>query len=202
MFATHQPIIGTAMRASPSGLARGVVFVLATIQVKFPDAVRETQRYCTTGELHPMAFFGAKLRGVAWINQNAEKLFTDLRNADEPVGQAKLFKRLKLFREIPGIGITKAGFLCQLRDGTIGCLDVHNKKRFGIATRRYDHASDERTYEYIGECFKCGGPETLWNEWCELIGTKYGMPAEKISEMHLAAVGPYTHLTEAAIPPR
>ena len=197
MYNTHQPIIGAAMRASPSGLARAVVFGLATIQVKFPDAVRECQRYCTTGELHPMAFFGTKLEGVKWINENANRLFTQLENA--PHENA----RLRLFTQIPGIGIVKAGFLCQLRDGLIGCLDVHNLKRFGINRRRFDHKTQARINEYIETCFQIGGGScTLWNEWCRLIGAKYGMPAEKISEMHLAAVGPYTHLTEAAIPPR
>ena len=44
----------------------------------------------------------------------------------------KAFSLMKIFLKIDGLGIAKAGFVCQLVSGLVGCMDVHNIKTYGI----------------------------------------------------------------------
>jgi hypothetical protein len=39
---------------------------------------------------------------------------------------------MTIFLRIPGLGLPKAGFMCQLCAGLVGCMDVHNIRMYGL----------------------------------------------------------------------
>ena len=90
-----------------------------------------------------------------------------------------LAEKLLVVASINGIGIVKAGFVLQLCLGKVGCLDVHNLRRFGLSPTafkmgkvKYDTALGKAKL-YIKICEDLGGCEYLWDSWCNLLAEKY-----------------------------
>lgn len=188
MFAEHQAEIARRGRATPESFRRVCIFTLATIRVALPDACRATRKWATSGELEPMAFFGHKLDGVAWLETNAAAL----REQTERATTSE--ELIESFLQIPGIGLAKAGFLAQLLYGRAGCLDTHNLVRFGLKEFKMDKGVKPETRQrhiarYLNATAMQGGPEQLWDSWCDYVGRAQGYgTAEDVSAMHLAAV--------------
>ena len=115
---------------------------------------------------------------------------------------AKAMSLMKIFLKIPGLGIPKAGFLCQLVAGLVGCMDIHNIKTYSIdinslklnknLTGKKAKENNRRKIEnYITLCHDYG-TENLWNSWCSMIAAKY--PTDFIDGNHVSEVH-YTYLT-------
>jgi len=131
--------------------------------------------------------YGFKLDSVLQIDAEAESMFyqaesivfhaTSEREAAENL--------LDLFTGIHGLGLAKAGFVCQLIYGVSACLDSHNIARFGIPWSHMKSATfkNARTLKtrrkwitrYCDYVEQCGGTESLWDSWCEFV---YNRPDE------------------------
>lgn len=86
---------------------------------------------------------------------------------------------MELFIEIPGIGLAKAGFIVQLWNGRVGCIDSHNLKRLSIPasvlvwnSKAKPLTKAMKINAYIDAC-KRRRSEWLWNTWCNLIAKKH-----------------------------
>jgi hypothetical protein len=185
MYAEHQPIIAEYALASPTGFARTVTFVLATIKRHFYNVHQVLDR--------PAYFTPAGQRGYAYVQCAAHDLwqFANALCAKED--------RLRRYMEIPGLAYCKAGFLCQLVHGQVGCLDTHNLKRFGLSPTAFrvpnaTDASTERLRVYVNTCeYTAGGPQALWNDWCGIQARLYPQvwrDAEHVSAYHVACIVP------------
>ena len=96
---------------------------------------------------------------------------------------------------IPGLGLVKAGFYIQLCTGYMGCLDVHNLKRFGLDRKTFlvpESLSWEtalgKANMYLETIEKCGGSEYLWDSWCDYIAALYPKKfknGEHVSQCHV-----------------
>ena len=108
---------------------------------------------------------------------------------------------MDIFLQVDGLGLPKAGFMCQLMAGLVGCMDSHNIKMYGIdpkslsiakkpKTQKGIDANKQKTRAYIDLCHAYG-TEALWNSWCELLSTKSKrwVDGNHVSEVH------YTYLT-------
>lgn len=184
MFATDNPHIGATARQSPSAHAKVCRFVLATIRVRFLPDVYET--FAKDDYTNRKVWFGHKLDGLAYISANEQALYDDAMAASDDS------ERIAVYMRIPGIGIAKAGFICQLVFGSVGCLDSHNLKRFGIPENRFrakqsPKARAAQIDDYVECCKAIGGSEYLWNSWCELIADKYHVAPEYVSQCHSVA---------------
>jgi hypothetical protein len=115
---------------------------------------------------------------------------------------AKAISLMKVFLKIPGLGLPKAGFVCQLVTGLVGCMDVHNIKTYGIDPKTLilnknlkslkSKTNNRRKIEkYITLCHDYG-TENLWNSWCSMIADKY--PKDFVDSNHVSEVH-YTYLT-------
>jgi len=115
---------------------------------------------------------------------------------------AKAISLMKIFLKIPGLGLPKAGFVCQLVSGLVGCMDVHNIKTYGIDPKTLilnknlkslkSLANNRKKIEtYITLCHDYG-TENLWNSWCSMIANKY--PKDFVDGNHVSEVH-YTYLT-------
>tara|TARA_B100000470_G_C19743240_1_gene370208 strand:- start:232 stop:924 length:693 start_codon:yes stop_codon:yes gene_type:complete len=114
---------------------------------------------------------------------------------------------MNVYLKVPGLGLAKAGFLCQLTAGLVGCMDSHNIKRYGVdpKTMRLNNkpkgkkaldSNTRKVLNYIDMCHDYG-TENMWNSWCSHIATKdkqakeFWQDANHVSEAH------YTYLIES-----
>ena len=115
---------------------------------------------------------------------------------------AKSISLMKIFLKIDGLGLAKAGFVCQLVGGLVGCMDVHNIKTYGVEanslklnknlkTSKGLENNRRKVEKYITLCHDYG-TENLWNSWCSMIADKY--PKDFLDSNHVSEVH-YTYLT-------
>jgi len=113
---------------------------------------------------------------------------------------AKGLSLMKVFLRVPGLGLPKAGFMCQLCAGLVGCMDVHNIKLYGLDVKdltlpkklKSQAKKEEKIKKYITICHDYG-TESLWNSWCDHLATKSAKWTDgfHVSEVH------YTYLTHS-----
>jgi len=99
-----------------------------------------------------------------------------------------------VFLRVPGLGLAKAGFACQLFCGRVGCIDTHNVKLYNVSpnvltlNKSAKEITQRRRIEaYIDLCYRCGGSELLWDAWCDLIAVRqatHWKDGEHVSKAH------------------
>ena len=185
MYDKHQPIISQYGRENCDNFAAVLRFVVVTIQ----NRLFNCQADCLTvsavisgkgSEADEQAaagvLYGHKRQAVETIEAEKALLYFQ---AQDIVARAESDREaaaglLALFASIPGLGLVKAGFCCQLLYGLVGCIDSHNAERFEInpnhlKSDRYKRAKTYATRQkhinfYLDLCEKLGGCESLWNE--------------------------------------
>jgi len=86
---------------------------------------------------------------------------------------------MNVFLQIDGLGLAKAGFVCQLTAGLVGCIDVHNIRMYNIPQKDLTFSKsikskalkDKKISNYISVCHTIG-TESLWDTWCCSLATK------------------------------
>ena len=89
---------------------------------------------------------------------------------------------MRIFLRIDGLGLPKAGFMCQLTAGLVGCMDVHNIKMYNLKIKDLTLAKNPKGFKgkatnngkivaYVTLC-KEHGTENLWNSWCNFVASK------------------------------
>ena len=86
---------------------------------------------------------------------------------------------MRIFLRVPGLGLAKAGFVCQLTAGLVGCIDTHNIRMYGIDekhlklpnTIKSGDLRRSRIEQYIRICHSIG-TEQLWDNWCNFLGDR------------------------------
>jgi hypothetical protein len=154
---------------SPDNLRRAVSFVLATIQQQLetvPDIMADFEQQGSASRFA----FGSKATGLDWLQDNAGQLYRDAMAARDNPQQL-----LQVFLAVPGLGLVKSGFAAQLFAGTVGCIDTHNIKLYGIplSAIRYGYPKRQQTIDsklqkYIALCDGIGSSE-LWAAWCQHV---------------------------------
>lgn len=146
-----------------------------------------------SGDMTPL--WGWKLEGYKYLRDNRKRLYAHVRDAR--AGRIWIDDLMREFLKVPGLGLPKAGFFCQLTTGEAGCLDMHNIKRFNlderalIVPKRRDpsaqmQAIDDAIALYLNICDACGGSEYLWDSWCEHLNDQVGTftSADDVSRRH------------------
>jgi len=139
--------------------------------------------------------WGFKRDGYIYLRDNRKRLYQHVR--DYRAGRIWLDDLMREFLKVPGLGLPKAGFLCQLTVGDGGCLDMHNLERFGldastlIIPKRRNVSEqmqviDDYISHYLHTCLACGGSEKLWNDWCHWLNDRVSTfdGAEDVSRRH------------------
>lgn len=139
--------------------------------------------------------WGFKRDGYVYLRDNKAKLYDAVK--DYRAGRSWLNDLMREFLKVPGLGLAKAGFLCQLVTGDAGCLDMHNIEKYQLDARHLNvpkrklmadqvQATDDSIAFYLDLCERCGGSEKLWDEWCNLLNDKVGTfhNADDVSRRH------------------
>ena len=157
-------------QTSPATLKRAALFVLATIQQQLETVPGIVADFVALETASRFAF-GSKKAGIKYLNKNAAELYRDAMAArgDDAALMA-------VFLAVPGFGLVKAGFMCSLFAGSVGCIDSHNVKLYGIklSALRYTAKAKQQTRDakidqYIQLCAGLGGAVNLWTRWCDYV---------------------------------
>ncbi len=223
MFDLDQPKIAKYGRANCDNFAAVLRFVVITIQNRLHNcpADCETVNEVLTGQAGDDIereaagiLYGSKRAAVDYIESEKAALYWQ---AEEIAYHAESEREaaqnlIALFCNIPGIGMVKSGFICQLLYSCGGCLDRHNIERFDIKPARikscrYKNAKRAATRraiisEYLDLCEAAGGCRALWNSWCRFLSDRPDMTGfrmngnkplydspEHVSALHCAALG-------------
>lgn len=149
---------------------RCALFVLATIQQQLETVPVALTDICETSTASRFAW-GNKAKGVEYLDDNYQALYDAAR-----VHKADDVLLMDLFLQIPGMALVKAGFLCQIFAGTVGCIDAHNVKLYDIPVStlryRYEHSAEcnaVKVRRYVELCSSLGGAHALWSRWCDYV---------------------------------
>jgi hypothetical protein len=187
--AKHIADCNALAQSSPDGMARMLRFVLATIQQGLetvPSIVADFEEF---GESSSFAF-GSKRLGLRVIERDKQTIYHAAMLA-----QFDDVELLRVFASIPGIGVVKAGFCCQLFAGRVGCLDVHNIKLYGLTPNvlRYPKTLlpgtlAKKRAKYVELCAALGGPVELWARWCDYkasLSPNHFADGAAVSKLHV-----------------
>lgn len=164
----------TISQGSMYGFERACSFVLATIQQQLETVPTIMASFDEMGPESPYAF-GSKAKGLDYVFTHKRSLFEGaLERRKDPI------ELQRWLMQIPGLGLVKSGFLCQLFSGDVGCIDTHNLqmhdikpsvvRSFPIATVKPVTAT-RRIGDYQSLCLQLGGSFSLWRNWCNHIAT-------------------------------
>jgi len=155
-----------------------------------------------TNKLDSKFLWGSKALAYKYIMTNKHTIFARMKAimCSHLNDFEKSNSLMQVFLRIEGLGLVKAGFLCQLTCGFVGCMDVHNIKAYGIdpkilsynkklKTIKGQAANKKKVEAYINLCHDYG-TEKLWNAWCESLAlkSKRWVDGFHVSEVH------YTYL--------
>lgn len=177
MFKTHQPIIAAYAEKDADALTDVLVFALATINQKFYNVPNIMQDFFQSGT--SKWFTGRTKSYVAEIKSRGHEISTALYSAKTD------HERMLVILNLPGFGIPKAGFVCQLVFGTVGCMDTHNLERYGLNAKNFrsDCAPQrllDRINSYVILCSGIGCAE-IWDSWCRYVAALY---PDKFDDAH------------------
>jgi len=169
--------------------------VLLSIRMQWVGVGNQMESVRKLGTDAPQ-LWGFKRAGYIYLRDNRVKLYSKVRAYR--AGRLQLGDLLREFLKVPGLGLPKAGFMCQLLVGEAGCLDMHNVERFDldekawfIRPRKNPAAQvreiDDKCELYLHLCDACGGTEKLWNEWCEHLNDRVSTfeGADDVSRRHV-----------------
>jgi len=149
--------------------------------------------------------WGNKIKTYEYLQANSHQLYTDamavINSGDSDRDKARAL--MAVFLRVDGLGIPKAGFMCQLVAGLVGCMDVHNIRMYRLdikdlslsknpKTSKGVDANNKKVWAYIDVCHE-KGTETLWDNWCNFLATT---SKRWIDGAHVSAVH-YSYLTDA-----
>lgn len=184
-FKTVNPKINEHCQQSADNNADMVMMVVLSIQQPWHAIGDQMRDYKALGA-DSRFVWGNKRKTFEWLQDNKQALYRDAMDAktDSELMQA--------FLQVPGLGLAKAGFCCQLFAGRVGCIDVHNLRRLNIAPSvlTFDKSATVATKRkkidaYIDACKK-RRVSWLWDTWCNLIAKRD--PKRWIDGDHVSAV--------------
>lgn len=189
MYSDHVPLIAEYALAHSSHLFRVGLFVQATISQRLECVPMMVDSFDREG-FDTRFFCGWQRIALQTLLDKQEILHRDLR-------YLSTVDAMRTIVELPGFGIVKAGFFCQLLGFDVGCLDRHNLRLAGLQERTFQRipASAEgltaKIEIYLDLCQRLGGSEYLWNRWCthlSQIRPKVFPTPEHVSKLHVECI--------------
>lgn len=170
-FKTVNPKINAFAQTSAQNNADMVMMVVLSIQQPWHAVGEQMRDYRALGS-ESRFIWGNKRKTFDWLQEHKEALYHDAMSAKND------FELMQAFLNVPGLGLAKAGFCCQLFAGRVGCIDVHNLRRLNIAPsvlvfdKKTKPATQRKKIDaYISAC-KQRRTSWLWDTWCKLIASK------------------------------
>ena len=187
MYDNHVPTIASAMRSDPVIFARGVTFVVLTIQRMIVTIPADMADVDAKGD-QSVYLFGHKADAFRYLQAHRDQLWQDVCSAKDTASA------IRTLCAIPGLGIVKSAFVCQLLGFDVGCLDTRNIQREGRNPLAYKSRKErpghmvKKTLAYVTDT--AGKAREYWDIWCADVAHAYKRTAEDISAIHLDCIVP------------
>ena len=151
-----------------------------------------------TNKLNAKSLWGFKKDTYIYLESNKHKMYAQMMAVinSNKTDASKAMSLMNIFLRVNGLGMAKAGFMCQLTAGLVGCMDSHNLKMYNLDAKDFVLAKNPKTIKsldanvkkirnYIQICNEYG-TENLWNSWCSFLATKSTKwrDANHVSEVH------------------
>ena len=181
-FKDVNPVINAYMQKSEMHMQDGIMFVVLSIKTPFHTMSRQMQDYRKYG-LSSKYVWGFKKQTLEYLLENRSDLYRRLMAASRIDVSKNARDRLmmEMLTQVPGLGLVKAGFVMQMMFGRVGCIDVHNSRRFRKVTPKDLQFSPtakvttrlQKIDNYIEICKGHRSTSKLWDQWCDLIADKH-----------------------------
>lgn len=180
MYNIHAKAIQDYAKESSDNLVDVITMVVLSIQQPWVSVGKQMADVKLNG-IDSRFLWGNKRKSYAYITKrksfmhnqylaviNSSKSDTD-----------KAYSLMNIFLRVDGLGMVKAGFVCQLSAGLVGCIDLHNIRLYGIDEKilklpkslKSKDIRDDKINKYISICHNIG-TENLWDTWCNYLSTK------------------------------
>ena len=197
MYKTHGIACQQYAQRSAENLSDVILMVVLSIQQNWlgvGDQMADVRKLKAKSRF----LWGNKAKTYKYLKANKLRLYSEMMTVIESLDSdsIKAKKLMDIFLDVDGLGLPKAGFVCQLVAGLVGCMDVHNIRRLGVDPKTLSlsknpktikglEANDRRIMDYVNLCHDYG-TEKLWNTWCDFLSTKSAkwQDGNHVSEVH------------------
>ena len=177
MYDTHGKACQDFAQENADNMALVIMMVSLSIQQSWLKIGIQVQDVILNGASSRFLTWKMKQDTYQYVQANKQELYNDMMNIIEmeaPCNNSRQYKALCLmetFLKIPGLNISKAGFVCQLVAGLVGCMDSWNLKYYDIN---------------ISICHDIG-TDRLWDTWCNMIAANYKewRSGNEVSKAHI-----------------
>lgn len=197
MYINHAIAVQQYAQVSASNLSD--VTLMGVLSIRQPWLNIGTQMIdVKTNKLNAKSLWGFKKDTYIYLESNKHKMYAQMMAVinSNKTDASKAMSLMKIFLRVDGLGMAKAGFMCQLTAGLVGCMDSHNLKMYNLDAKDFVLAKNPKTIKsldanvkkirnYIQICNEYG-TENLWNSWCSFLATKSTKwrDANHVSEVH------------------
>ena len=194
MYSVHAKAIQDYAKESSDNLADVITMVVLSIQQPWSAVGKQMADVKLNGR-NSKFLWGNKGRTYDYITRRKGFIFNQFLaviNSNKSDAE-KAYSLMNIFLRIDGLGMVKAGFVCQLTAGLVGCIDLHNIRLYGIDEKvlklpkslKSKHIKDEKINKYISICHNIG-TENLWDTWCNFLATKNSVWSNgfEVSKVH------------------
>ena len=180
MYINHAKAIQDYAKQSSDNLVNVITMVVLSIQQPWLSVGDQMADVKQNG-LDSKFLWGNKRKAYAYITKRKDFIhnqYLAVINSNKS-DDDKAYSLMNIFLRVEGLGMVKAGFVCQLSAGLVGCIDLHNIRLYGIDEKvlklpkslKTKKLRDDRINKYISICHNIG-TENLWDTWCDYLSTK------------------------------
>mgnify|MGYP003131770215 FL=1 len=180
MYITHAKAIQNYAKQSSDNLVNVITMVVLSIQQPWLSVGDQMADVKQNG-LDSKFLWGNKRKAYTYITKRKDFIhnqYLAVINSSKS-DDDKAYSLMNIFLRVEGLGMVKAGFVCQLSAGLVGCIDLHNIRLYGIDEKvlklpkslKTKTLRDDRINKYISICHNIG-TENLWDTWCDYLSTK------------------------------
>ncbi len=194
MYSVHAKAIQDYAQKSSDNLADVIIMVVLSIQQPWKNVGLQMADVKLNGRASKF-LWGNKGRTYEYVMKRKGFIFNQFLavvNSNKSDSD-KAYSLMNIFLRIDGLGMVKAGFVCQLSAGLVGCIDLHNIRLYGIDEKilklpkslKSKDIKDEKINKYISICHNIG-TENLWDTWCNSLATKNSVWSNgfEVSKVH------------------
>ena len=180
MYINHAKAIQDYAKQSSNNLVDVITMVVLSIQQPWLSVGDQMADVKQNG-LDSKFLWGNKRKAYTYITKRKDFIYNQylaVINSNKS-DDDKAYSLMNIFLRVEGLGMVKAGFVCQLSAGLVGCIDLHNIRLYGIDEKvlklpkslKTKELRDDRINKYISICHNIG-TENLWDTWCDYLSTK------------------------------
>ena len=180
MYITHAKAIQNYAKQSSDNLVDVITMVVLSIQQPWLS-VGDQMADVKQNRLDSKFIWGNKRKAYTYITKRKDFIYNQylaVINSNKS-NDDKAYSLMNIFLRVEGLGMVKAGFVCQLSAGLVGCIDLHNIRLYGIDEKvlklpkslKTKKLRDDRINKYISICHNIG-TENLWDTCCYYLSTK------------------------------